>query len=389
MKTLTFPNTGALLLALCCATEGFAAIDRTFRPGTGISGGDETSGNVVVPLADGRILLGGDFSTYNGVARPDLVLLHADGSLDESLHLVGGVNGPDEPAIRSVGFQPDGKIIVSGNFTTISGVAARFARLHPDGTLDTTWVPRFRQLGGWVQSIVLPDGRILGWNPFGIERLNADGSADTNFNVVVGGRFLRLSSVSLQADGRILLAGALDSVNDVPVRNVARLHADGSVDTSFLAGQFGSGPDAFNWVNGAEQMPDGRILVFGRFGAVDGHARPGLAILRSNGQLDISARFGGQRDYVWRARALSNGSIVAHSVREALFPNGFDVTLYSEPRGLDKFKGRPWKIEFSVFPNAYVTDIAEDARGRILIVGEFWKLNGVRVPVGIARLRRK
>src|SRR5688572_29760893 len=383
MKTQTFSKASALLVAFYCVTPALAAVDRSFKPGTGINGGDETSGNVVVPLADGRILLGGDFGTYNGVPRPDLVLLHANGSLDPTLHLAGGVNGPDEPAIRSAGFQPDGKIIVSGNFTVISGVTARIARLHPDGTLDTTWVPQFRHLtGGVYRSTVLSDGPILAWNPLVIERLNADGSADTSFNAALDGLFL--TSVSLQADGRVLLAGTVFFENRPVAQKLARLHADGSADMSFASPRI---PGSYG-LNGARQMPDGRILVFGSFGSVDGRARPGLALLHPDGRLDTTARFDGTPDVV-QAWPLSDGSIIAFSAREPLYPNGFAVTVFTEPSQGQRRKGHPWKIEFTIFPNGYVTDMSEDTRGRILIAGEFYAINGVRSPTGIARLRRK
>src|SRR5687767_15117045 len=96
MKTLTFLNAGALLVALCCATEAFAAmVDRSFRPGTGIAGGDEQGVHAVVPLADGRIMVGGDFGTYHGIPRPNLLRLHKNGLLDESIHLPGGVEDED------------------------------------------------------------------------------------------------------------------------------------------------------------------------------------------------------------------------------------------------------------------------------------------------------
>jgi uncharacterized delta-60 repeat protein len=384
MKTLTFPNAGALLVALCCVTEGFAAVDRSFRLGAGLAGGDEEGGHCIVPLADGRLLVGGDFGTYNGVTRPDLVLLHANGSLDESLHLLGGVNGPDEPAIRSAGLQPDGKIIVSGNFTTISGVAARFARLHPDGTLDTAWLPQFRRLNGWVRSIVLPDGRVLAWNLFGIERLNADGSSDTSFDIVLDD--FRLNGVSLQADGRILLTGyQFRPSTSVTEHKVVRLHPDGSLDPTFAANQFGSA--VYGGLSGARQMRDGRILVFGEFTSVAGRARPGLALLHPDGRLDITARFSGTGGYV-RALPLSDGSIAAYGVRDDLLALG-EVTVFTEPPKGQRLKGRPWKNEFTVVPTGYVYDIAEDGRGRILITGEFWALNGVRVPGGIARFLRR
>jgi hypothetical protein len=224
--------------------------------------------------------------------------------------------------------------------------------------------------------------------------LNADGSSDTNFNVtVVAGRFVPLWGVSLQADGRILLSGSFEEVNGIPSQNVARLHADGSVDTSFRAGQFGPGPVG-STVYGAREMPDGRIVVYGYFVSVDRRPRPGLALLRSNGRLDTTARFPVTRGYVLQAvlqaQPLSDGSIVAYSVDESSsWPTPREVTVFTERPLRQRLKGRPWRVEFTVSPNGGVYGIAEDSRGRLLIAGEFWELNGVRVPTGITRLVRR
>jgi uncharacterized delta-60 repeat protein len=383
MKNLNL-STALLLVAFCCTTDGFAAIDRSFKPGTGIAGGDEEGVHVIVPLADGRILLGGDFSTYNGILRPNLVLLRPNGSLDPGIHLPGGVSGRDEPAIRSAGFQSDGKIIISGNFDRINGVASPpIARLHPDGTPDTAWSPHLRRIsGGVTRSIVLPDGRILVRSFTAMERLNVDGSADTTFNIALDG--FGLNGVSLQSDGRILLARTLfPPAGDVSWQKVVRLNPDGSFDSTFDPPEFEGG------VSGAEQMPDGRIVVFGGFTAIDGRARPGLALLHSDGRLDTTARFASQPGYVQRALPLSDGGIVAYTLRESLLPNGREVTLFTEPPRGQRLQGRPWRAEFTVYPNGAVIDIAEDSRGRILIAGEFWAINGIRVPTGIARLRRR
>ncbi len=387
-KILTLSNAGALVVAFCSATQGFAAVDRSFKPGTGIAGGDEEGVHVVLPLRDGKILLGGDFGTYNGVSRPDLALVHPNGSLDESVQLPGGVDGDEEPAVWSAGFQPDGKIIVSGNFTTISGIARQgLARLHPNGRLDTAWIPEVTRALG--RAIVLADGRVLAWNFRAIELLNADGSANMSFNLAFGDSFLAPQAVSLQADGRILLVATVMRENRPTGQKFLRLHADGSVDTDFVAPAFGPGSTTVNGIAGAKQMPDGRILVFGGFATVDGRSRPGLAIVHSDGRLDIFARFTGPGGYVMRALPLSDGSIVAYSERVEPLPGALAVTVLTEPPRGQRLKGRPWSVEFTFSPNGYVYDMAEDTRGRILIGGEFWELNGVRVPTGIARFVRR
>ena len=91
--------------------------------------------------ADGKILAGGDFTTVapNGgaaVTRNRIARLETDGRLDRTLNLstVGNF-------VVATAVQPDGKILIGGSFTTVLGVRNSIARLNPDGTLDTAFNP--------------------------------------------------------------------------------------------------------------------------------------------------------------------------------------------------------------------------------------------------------
>lgn len=97
---------------------------------------DEVSALAVQP--DGKILVGGEFSAVNGQARTKLARLNADGTLDEDFSpAVGGSTA----IILSVAIQADGKVLVGGLFTSIASQArTNLARLNPDGTLDQTFV---------------------------------------------------------------------------------------------------------------------------------------------------------------------------------------------------------------------------------------------------------
>jgi uncharacterized delta-60 repeat protein len=88
---------------------------------------------------DGKIIIGGFFSSVNGQARSILSRLNADGTLDASFTLT-----PDS-TVNTSAQQPDGKILIGGIFSNISGVArSRLARLNADGTLDMSF--NWRQL---------------------------------------------------------------------------------------------------------------------------------------------------------------------------------------------------------------------------------------------------
>src|SRR5438132_1051102 len=136
-------------------------------------------------------------------------------------------------AIRVVVVQPDGKILLGGDFTTLSpngGVTVtrnRIARLNPDGTLDTAFNPN---ASGSVDAITLAaDGKILvggafisigGQTRMRIARLDAATGAPDSFNPNANGLVL---SVAVQADGKILAAGNFTSVGGQTRNFIARL----------------------------------------------------------------------------------------------------------------------------------------------------------------------
>ena len=104
--------------------------------------------------ADGKILIGGGFTTIGGVTRNRIARLNADGTLDT------GFNPNAERGVYSIAVQADGKILIGGFFTTVGGVTRnRIARLNADGTLDTTFNPN---ANSYVNSIAMQaDGKIL------------------------------------------------------------------------------------------------------------------------------------------------------------------------------------------------------------------------------------
>jgi uncharacterized delta-60 repeat protein len=87
---------------------------------------------------DGRLVIGGNFSAANGTVRNGIARLNADGSLDASFNPGAGADAP----VVSVGLQPDGKILMGGEFATVDGLArGRVARLNPNGSVDLSFVP--------------------------------------------------------------------------------------------------------------------------------------------------------------------------------------------------------------------------------------------------------
>ncbi|PTT16166.1 hypothetical protein DBR12_21035, partial [Acidovorax sp. HMWF029] len=171
---------------------------------------------------DGKVLVGGLFTTLGGQARSNIARFNADGTLD------AGFNPNANNTVYSVTVQPDGKVLMGGAFTTVGGQARnRIARLNADGTLDT------------------------GVNP------------DVN-NFVY--------SLAAQPDAKVLMGGTFTTVGGQARNRIARLNADGTLDAAF-------NPDANNFVLSVAAQPDGKVLVGGSFTSVGGQTRNRIARL--------------------------------------------------------------------------------------------------------------
>jgi uncharacterized delta-60 repeat protein len=288
------------------ACPGFArlnangTLDPTFSVGTGFSGsvdtglGPPTEINALAIQADGRIVVGGDFTSYNGTPCSGIVRLATNGSLDSTFNAGSGFDG----YVTSLVIQPDGRMVVGGYYTTFNGVSRnRIARLNTDGSLDTSFNPGTGFLG-YVSSLALQaDGRVVvggnfstfnGTARIGIARLNADGSLDMSFNPGVS--FDNdVFALAVQSDGRIVVGGLFRLFGGVARGGIARLNTDGSLDTSFFPGAgFYNGPNQQCYIKSMAMQADGRIVAGGYFSTYNGVARRGIARLNADGSLDTS-----------------------------------------------------------------------------------------------------
>ncbi|MBK7751647.1 MAG: T9SS type A sorting domain-containing protein [Flavobacteriales bacterium] len=141
--------------------DQFGGLDFSFEHGGDYN--DPTDGFTGTPYTvalqtDGRILVGGDFTSYEGVARNRIIRLNADGTVDPTFDPGTGFNDP----VHALVIQPDGKILVGGDFTSFNGATReRIARLNADGSLDATFQP-CEGFNDRVTDLVLqPDGRLL------------------------------------------------------------------------------------------------------------------------------------------------------------------------------------------------------------------------------------
>lgn len=339
----------------------------------------------VAPQPAGKVVLGGSFSTVGGQTRNHVARLLADGSVESTLTFDpgSGTNGP----VHGAALQADGRVVIVGAFTTINGEPRnRIARLNPDGTLENTatFDPGTGADGVVHGLVIQADGQIVIAGDFTtvngeprnrIARLNGNGSVEGTGTFNAGsGADGTVRSVAVQADGRILLGGDFGMVNGLARTRLARLASDGTVEGT---GTFDTGSGANGTVHVLAVQADGRILVGGDFTSVNGNARARVARLETNGAVESTGTFDPGTG------ADGTVSSIALQTDGKIFLGGSFATINALPRsGVARLNSNGTVEDTSSYnpgtgANGPVKGVALQSDGRILIGGQFTAINGV------------
>lgn len=341
-------------------------------------------------LPDDRISVGGgdmQISVPSNQEVRNFVQLAADGTLDDAVnpYVAYSFGSSLNPAIPGVIVQPDGKILYSDAFFEVNRAARRnIVRLNADGSTDAT----FNLPGGLIASssrvlaiALQPDGKILysslrssGATDLAVGRLNSDGSSDTTFARVDFGSFGAVTGFGIQPNGKILVKGGFATVNGQAREGVARLNADGSLD-SFNPAASGFGTS--NFPGDFLVQPDGKFLLLGSVGTGSSQRQ---TVGRFNADGSIDAGFTMPQIYAPLLALQPDGKIILGGSRVTrLNANGTIDDSFTSPG-------------FSVNINqaGSVLSAAVMSNGKILVGGTFAFLNltlGGGIPrSGFARL---
>lgn len=384
----------ALLISLCISVDAISqpgTLDLSFDPGTGT----DVEIYSIQLQQDGRIFLGGSFHTFDGMELNSVARLLEDGSLDSTFDPGLGANS----WVLSSTMLPDGKILIGGSFTSYDGrPTGRIARLNGNGSLDTTFNSSIGA-GSRVRTIVVqPNGEVLIGGSFTtydgtpcnrIARLQNDGSLDPTFNSELD---LAASSsvfaLTLQNDGKILVGGDFGTYAGQPRSRVARINADGSLDTSFDPGTGSSGT-----VHTIVVRLDGKVLIGGRFDQYDGGDRMNIALLNSDGSIDGGFDAGSELGH-----DEGPGSHGAYSIAQQ--PDGKVVVVgrFRTPTGTTGISrlNDDGSADMTFIPSAGATihegvssaflyTVVMQPDGKALIGGNMWDYEGIP-RAGIARI---
>ena len=261
-----------------------------------IGAGASSTINKIVVRYDGKIFIVGAFTVWNGTSVGRFVCLNSDGTVDTAFMANVGT-GAVSNSVLTIAIDYLDRIVLGGSFTSWNGMTSyRIVRLNTDGTRDNAFTI---QTGGaansTVNSVVTVDDKIIVGGDFTywdgttvgrIVRLNDNGSRDTAFTTNTGtGANSGILVIATDPDQRILIGGYFTTWNGTIVRRFARLNANGSLDTAFTTN---TGSGANSLVYAIAVQSDGKILLGGQFTAWNGTTVGRIVRLESTGTIDTA-----------------------------------------------------------------------------------------------------
>jgi uncharacterized delta-60 repeat protein len=262
--------------------------------------------NRAVPLPNGDIVVGGNFTSIGGQAYGRVAKMDSIGTVLTNFPVVPGANNE----VLDLFAQPDGKVVIGGTFLSVNGsfTEGYISRLDTNGQLDTNFNLTLRPNQAVRAVAVQPDGKILAGGPFTsvggrpyrhLVRYNLDGSLDTNFVAVPfdNGTFYSVQDIALAPNGKVYIAGlfSIGGTNFTTLTNmhsgVVRLNSDGSIDTAFNIRQgahFATLPTSPATVNAVHVKQDGDVLMGGEFTGFNSNTVSLVVRVNSDGSHDTN-----------------------------------------------------------------------------------------------------
>jgi uncharacterized delta-60 repeat protein len=412
-------------------------IDKSFSAGLGPDG----SINTIASQSSGKIMIGGDFTSYNGTAINKIARLNANGTIDKTFN--AGVSADN--SILKIIVQSDEKILVAGRFTKYNNVPVKgLVRLYKNGTVDTTFNAGISDSLSYIHQIaLLPDGKIIITgkahnfngdfiNSIQTIRLTSTGKRDYSFHdcqFSVGDLYPAINSIGVENDGNLILAGTnQDGGSSVPYhgllirvsaqgdilerkgtfwinsmvvqndgkiialgfdnpdwgiikRRVVRMNKDFTIDSTFILQDKGVYADpSESSIQTLSLQLDGRLIVGGNFFEINGLLASNIARLDPNGKFDDTFNQRRGCNGIVYASAVSNGKIIIGGV--------FSRYNYQPAYNITRLKKNgDWDSSFNAGTgtNGEIHTIAVQSNGKILIGGNFTLFNGNNCS-NIARL---
>lgn len=374
-------------------TPSDGTLDTTFNVGGAGFGGNTVE---LIEQSDGKIIVVGMFTTYNGVAAGRIIRLNPDGTRDASFDTGTGFNSTAQVIVPL----SDGSIIVGGAFATFNGVStpSRLVKLSATGALDPNFHTNIGTLDGTVTTVeLLADGSLVAGGQFSkrILKFAQDGTVDSTFNTAIGSGLTISPSTSTipgvfdivqQADGSLIVSGLFNNLNGTAIpANITRLNLNGTRTTT--AGTFNANLST-GFDGGAftiAQSADGKLIIAGHFTSFNGSSANRIIRLNADGTIDSSYLTGtGLNKNVEHVRLAPDGDLMVSLQADSGTYDGDAVTgvlRLNSDGTLDETFSAP-VVSFKAIPTSsgavYVLGYFTSYKG--VTVGRFMRLTNVSTP---------
>ena len=215
-----------------------------------------------------KVYCGGDFGGYNGLTASRIIRLTSTGSYDQTFQVFvsstqsGFNNSVKILEVDRTGGPNDGKVYVGGDFTTYRGASqSRLARLNTDGTLDTSFSVGTGPNSTVRKIVIIPDGSLFisgsftaynGTSTSYVCKVNTNGTIDNSFSTGSGFQYAGLNdftssysgsptinNIKYDPAGKLYVIGSFAMYRGVAKNCIVRLNLDGTIDTTFNDNGYG------------------------------------------------------------------------------------------------------------------------------------------------------
>ena len=275
---------------------------------------------------------------------------------------------------------PDGSVVIGGTFSSIDGVARQnIARLKPDGTLDANWNPG---ANAGVYAIAIDStssifvsgvfGQIGGQPRFCMGKLSPiDGSADAQWNPAPDSCYFGAGTIAVDNGGSVYVANAFTNIGGQARNGLAKLSTTGTgaADPTWNPNPTGSG---YSQVNALALDSSGELYVAGYFSSIGGQSRNNVAKLSTTGA--------GAADPTWNPNADYSPKTLVFDGAGALYVGGNFRSIGGQTRSflakLSTTGTGAADTTWNPNPDSTVTALALDGSGALYVGGDFASIGG-------------
>lgn len=280
-----------ILSTICLSLNIYAqsgSIDYSFNIGNGATSPMGADISCILIQPDGKIIIGGNFNQFNGTNRTGLLRLNNNGSVDSLFNYGSGFASGIGTSVKAIASLSNGDLLVAQNIYSYNGKSNNgLIKIKSNGQEDTTFGFQF----GFAECLsVLPNSKVLvggvglGINGTNVIKIDDNGLQDTSFNCFTGNNIGSTAFTMLvQPDGKIIFAIEVSGIY-----SIIRMNADGTKDINYYSSNLGI--DALVWTIGLQQ--DGKVLIGGAFNNFYGQAKNGIVRLNSDGTIDNTFNIG-------------------------------------------------------------------------------------------------